>query len=164
MPKNSPPVTPFVPWPDGLEIVLASRSPRRSELLRTAGLPFVCQPAGEVESKLATELLAAKTAPGLYVEKLAMAKALNVYEQDRSRLVLGADTVVVLDEQILEKPADPAEARYLLGRLSGRRHAVLTAIALVGGLAGTSGVVEHESTFVEFLPVEIGRASCRERV
>jgi len=66
------------------------------------------------------------------------------------RLVLGADTVVVLDGDILEKPADEAEAERLLGRLSGREHTVITALALCGGRAG-DGLAAHESTRVWFL-------------
>ncbi|MFT5233183.1 MAG: septum formation protein [Candidatus Krumholzibacteriia bacterium] len=147
----SPPVTPFVPWPPGTKLILASRSPRRSELLATAGIPFECEPAGDIESELAAQLLAAKTSPGQYVEQLALAKAADVAARNGGRLVLGADTVVVLDGDILEKPVDEAEARQLLRRLSGRRHIVLTAIALIGGPAGEAGIAEHEATEVDFL-------------
>lgn len=153
MNKPTSMVTPFIAWPDDLELVLASRSPRRSELLQAAGIPFVCQPADDIEAELAQQLLAANTDPGQYVEKLAWAKAANVAERDRQRLVLGADTIVVLDGKILEKPVDAADACQLLRRMSGRRHRVLTAIALVGSRAGREGIVEHEITEVEFLPI-----------
>ncbi len=151
---ETPIVTPFVEWPDGLELILASRSPRRSELLATAGIPFVCEPAGDVEACLAAELLAAGTAPDQYARELARAKATDVAARHPGRLVLGADTVVVLDGEILEKPADEAEARHLLGRLSGRRHTVISSLALVGGAAGLPGVLDHAATEVDFLPLE----------
>jgi septum formation protein len=147
-------LTPFVGWPAGLELILASRSPRRADLLATAGIPFVCEPAGEVEAELAAELLAAGTAPDVYARELALAKARDVSSRNPGRLVLGSDTVVVLDGDILEKPVDEAEAEILLARLSGRRHTVISAVALVGGAAGSSGLLDHESTEVEFLPLE----------
>ncbi len=146
-------VTPFVPWPAGLELILASRSPRRSELLMTAGIPFVCEPASDVEGDLATALLAAGTEPDRYAQELARVKAADVAGRHPGRLVLGADTVVLLDGDILEKPQDEADAIRLLGRLAGRRHTVISALALVGGAAGQPGMVSHELTEVEFLPL-----------
>lgn len=147
-------LTPFVPWPEGLELILASRSPRRSELLNIAGIPFVCEPAGDVEAGLAAELLAAGTPADSYARQLALAKATDVASRNPGRLVLGSDTVVVLDNDILEKPVDEADAERLLGRLSGRRHTVISSLALVGGPAGEPGVTEHEATEVEFLPLD----------
>ena len=146
-------VTPFVNWPAEMELVLASRSPRRSELLQTAGIPFQCEPAGDVEAALAAELLAAGTAPDVYARQLARAKANDVSSRYPGRLVLGSDTVVVLDGDILEKPADEAEAEFLLSRLSGRWHTVISSVALVGGPARTPGLIDHEATEVEFLPL-----------
>ncbi len=154
---NSPghkPITPFVQWPDGLELILASRSPRRSELLATAGIPFMCEPAGDVEAGLAAELMANGTAPDQYARRLALAKAADVASRHPERLVLGSDTVVVLDGDILEKPVDEADAERLLGRLSGRQHTVISSLALVGGAAGPEGVTDYESTEVEFLPLD----------
>ena len=150
----NPVVTPFVDWPESLELILASRSPRRSELLHTAGIPFMCEPAGDVEAELAAELLAAGTAPDIYARELARAKASDVSGRYPGRLVLGSDTVVVLDGDILEKPRDEAEAEFLLGRLSGRKHTVISSLALVGGPAGVPGLLDHESTEVEFLPLK----------
>lgn len=147
-------VTPFVPWPSGLELVLASRSPRRSELLTTAGIPFVREPAGDVEGEVAATLLAAGTPPDLYARELARVKAASVAARRPGCVVLGADTVVVLDGDILEKPLDEADARRLLARLSGRQHTVISALALVGGPAGESGLVDYEATEVEFLPLQ----------
>lgn len=142
--------SPFVARSAGEILVLASRSPRRAELLRTAGLPFEIRPAGDVETILAADLTARATAPDRYARELALAKALDVARDLPGRLVLGADTVVVLDGDILEKPRDEAEARHLLGRLNGREHVVISAVALAGGPAG-DGVVDHESTRVRFL-------------
>jgi len=141
---------PFVCRPAAEVLVLASRSPRRAELLTTAGLAFEVHPAGNVETDLAAELSARATAPPDYARELALAKARDVAGRMPGRLVLGADTVVVLDGDILEKPGDEAEARYLLGRLNGREHTVISAVALAGASAG-DGVVEHESTRVSFL-------------
>jgi len=147
-------VTPFVDWPAELILILASRSPRRSELLCTAGIPFVCEPADDVEPRLAAELILAQAPPDRYARELARAKAANVADRHPGRLVLGADTVVLLDGDILEKPVDEEDAVRLLGRLSGRRHTVISSLALVGGAAGRPGLTAHEATEVEFLPVD----------
>jgi septum formation protein len=146
-------ISPFVPWPADRKLVLASRSPRRAELLATAGIPFEVVPAGDVEQDLATRLQAEKTHPVRYAELLADAKARDVARGHRERLVLGADTVVVLDGEILEKPVDEEDAFALLSRLSGRKHTVISAVALTGGPAGF-GLAAHERTEVEFLPLE----------
>ena len=147
-------VSPFVPWPPGEVLVLASRSPRRAELLRTAGLPFEQRPAGDVEGEHAARLGALHADPDRYSEELARLKAQAVCELAPGRLVLGADTIVVLDGEVLEKPRDAAEARAMLGRLSGRWHTVISAIALCGG--PHRRWVGHERTEVEFLPVGAG--------
>ena len=146
--------TPFVPWPAGLELILASRSPRRAELLEVAGIPFVIQPAPDVEEQLAAGLTDLHSQPHLYAMTLADAKAKAVAETAPGRLVLGSDTIVVVDGDILEKPVDVEDAVILLGRLSGRRHTVISAIALCGGAAGQAGRTDYEATEVEFLPLD----------
>ena len=146
-------LSPFVPWPAGRVLVLASRSPRRADLLTIAGIPHEVVPAGEVEAELAASLLREKTHPTRYAELLAAAKARDVAQRLPDRLVLGADTVVVLDGQILEKPEDEADAFRLLSLLSGRRHTVVTAVVLTGGPAGF-GLAAHEKTEVQFLPLD----------
>ena len=123
------PTSPFVAWPAGQALILASRSPRRAELLQLAGLPFAVEPPGEVEAELAAHLASAGATPEQYALALARAKAAIVAGQRPGRLVLGADTIVVVDGDVLEKPRDRADAARLLGRLSGRRHTVITAIA-----------------------------------
>lgn len=150
-----PPVDcPFVPWPDGTApLVLASRSPRRAELLRLSGLPFEVQaPPDEVEAAVNGSPAALREGPDRYAENLARVKAGAVSARLPGRLVLGADTIVILDHEVLEKPVDEADACRTLARLAGRRHEVITAIALCG-TAGDGVWVGHERTEVEFLPL-----------
>jgi septum formation protein len=105
-------------------IVLASASPRRSELLRNAGIAFVAQPAHVDESMLAGE------APEDYARRLAREKARAVFRRYPREIVLGADTIVVADSQVLGKPRDPADAVRMLRLLSGRSHRVITGVCL----------------------------------
>jgi septum formation protein len=144
--------TPFAPWPPGEILVLASASPRRAELLRIAGNPFEVRPAPGAESLEAEANGGLRAHPGRYARALAAAKADAVAARAPDRLVLGADTIVVLDGRILEKPVDAAAAARILGRLSGRRHLVITALALRGRRAGP-GWSGREETTVEFLPL-----------
>jgi septum formation protein len=104
-------------------LVLASQSPRRAELLRQAGIPFVVRVAPVDENPLPGER------PEDYVVRLAETKAMAV-EAAPEEIVLGADTTVVVGGAMLGKPASPAEARHMLVRLAGRRHQVLTGICL----------------------------------
>ena len=106
-------------------LVLASASPRRQELLRNAGIPFEVQPAHIAEDPLPGE------AAEVYAERLAREKALAVAGQRPQDFVLGADTVVVVDGQILGKPSDAADAARMLRLLSGREHRVITGVCLV---------------------------------
>ncbi len=159
-------LTPFIEWPEDLVLILASRSPRRSELLEVVGIPFEVQPAGDVESDLADKLTNGSSGPPIdppgYAVALAKAKAQDVATGNPGRLVLGADTVVVLDGAILEKPIDRTDAVRLLSLLSGRRHTVISAIALVGGCAddfgsastAANGLSAWESTEVQFLELD----------
>ncbi len=153
-------VTPFVAWPQGLELLLASGSPRRAELLRVAGIPFTVAPAPPAaERERARSAAALLVEPGRYAAALAAAKAEVVAAAHPGRLVLGADTIVVLDGQLLEKPRDDRDAARILRRLAGRRHEVHTGLALLDGGSRRrwSG---WETTAVEFLPLDeaaIGR-------
>jgi nucleoside triphosphate pyrophosphatase len=106
-------------------LVLASASPRRQELLRNAGIPFEAQPADISEDPQPGE--GAKEC----AERLARAKALAVAGQRPQDCVLGADTVVVVNGQILGKPSDAADAARMLRLLSGREHQVITGVCLV---------------------------------
>jgi septum formation protein len=120
-------------------LILASASPRRAELLRNAGLEFRAVPADVPEE------LSPGEDPVAYVERLARRKAETIAARFSGDTVLGADTTVVVNGNILEKPRDSDDARDMLRRLSGRSHEVTTGICLVN--AGVS-VVEHETTVV----------------
>jgi septum formation protein len=111
---------------------LASRSPRRRELLAQIGVDFSLVDVQVDETPLPGE------APAGYVLRLAQAKARAGAASTPGALVLGADTAVVLDDAILGKPADAAEADSFIARLSGRRHQVLTAVALAGTARGSA--------------------------
>ena len=131
-------------------LVLASASPRRSDLLRNAGLPFVIDPADIHEEPLAGE------APIDYARRLARDKAKTVFARHPNAVVLGADTVVVVDEHLLEKPANAEDAARMLRLLSGRTHLVITGVCL---LSAEFERTEAEVTLVTFVPMsaqEIG--------
>lgn len=109
----------------GPRLVLASASPRRRELLTALGMPFAVR-AADVPEELPPQVPAASLA-----EELALAKARAVAREEPDALVLGADTIVVLDGQPLGKPADAEEARQMLRALRGRAHEVVTGVAVV---------------------------------
>ena len=106
-------------------LVLASASPRRQALLHNAGISFSVQPADVDETPLPGE--SAREC----AERLAGEKALTVWRTRPQDLVLGADTIVVVDETILGKPADADDAGRMLRLLSGRVHKVITGVCLV---------------------------------
>jgi septum formation protein len=135
-------------------LVLASASPRRQELLRRAGISFIVQAADVDETPLAGEL------PRACVERLAREKALAVWRIRPQDVVLGADTIVVVDETILGKPADAADAARMLRLLSGRVHRVITGVCVVEAVAGGQLPVTSEAALVhprfEILRIENG--------
>lgn len=156
-------------------LLVASASPRRAEILRTVGWPFETCLVETDESRAPDE-----DAPA-YVKRLARAKAEAAAAQYPQQIVLGADTVVVVDDQILGKPVDEDDAGRMLRLLSGRWHDVLTGVALLragdlpgcrreGGIAGldpradgsaqpeSAGLcaVAHEVTQVSFAPMTAG--------
>lgn len=123
-------------------VYLASASPRRSELLRQIGVRFTVRAAAIPEEPLAGE------APEKYVVRLAAAKAEGVWAVvPGSEAVLGADTAVVLDGEILGKPETGAAAAAMLERLSGRSHRVLTAVAVRHGGGLETRLSESEVRF-----------------
>jgi len=129
-----------------VRLILASASPRRAELLRAAGFAFEVVVADVDESARPGEK------PSMYVRRLAAEKsaaALSIVK-DPHAVVLGADTTVVVDDDILGKPASDADAAVMLRRLSGRGHQVLTGISL---RRGAQEIGRVESTTVHFAPL-----------
>src|SRR6266550_3183180 len=124
-------------------LILASRSPRRAEILRAAGWPFETAPADIDESRREAEH------PVSYVKRLALKKAQTVARARTEGLVLGADTTVVVDGELLGQPLDDNDARRMLKLLSGKWHEVLTGVALVRA-GEEAALVDHEITRVRF--------------
>lgn len=129
-------------------LVLASRSPRRQEILRRAGIAFRVEPADVDESRIAGE------SPWEHVLRLAEAKATAI-EAGPGEIVLGADTAVVVDEEILGKPEDSEAAAWMLRKLSGREHAVLTGVCLRRGAELRRDVESTRVRFAELTEREI---------
>lgn len=129
-------------------LVLASRSPRRSEILRRAGIPFVVRPIDVDETPLPGE--AARD----YVTRIAREKALAAGAKPvpKGEIVLAADTTVVIQGEILGKPLDTGDARRMLHLLSGQRHEVLTGICL---RSANRMVEDCAETSVWFTPLSL---------
>ncbi|MGH9732572.1 MAG: Maf family protein [Candidatus Acidiferrales bacterium] len=133
------------------KLILASSSPRRAEILRNAGFDFAVVPADVNETQRPNEL------PADYVRRLAEEKARTVAWQvakdaaSDSTFVIGADTVVVIDDEILGKPSSVANAREMLRRLSSQTHEVYTGLAVLQGNGIARTVVER--TRVTFQPL-----------
>ncbi|MEP6765728.1 MAG: Maf family protein [Gemmatimonadaceae bacterium] len=124
-----------------LRVVLASQSPRRRELLALIGVTHTVVPADIDESVFPNE------PPENHAERLARTKAGVIAARDSGALVIGSDTIVVIDEQILGKPSDDAHAARMLRQLSGRTHTVVTAVAVAHGEQLVSGVERVAVTF-----------------
>ncbi len=127
-------------------LLLASASPRRSDLLRGLGIAFTVSPSGIDETRLGDE------DPGAMAERLARAKAGAAVGTPSPSLVLAADTVVVVDGDVLGKPADRAESLRMLARLAGRTHEVITAITL-RALPEETVTAERAVSRVTFAPL-----------
>jgi septum formation protein len=129
----------------GPDLVLASASPRRRELLDQLGARYLCDPADIDESRQAGE------APAAYVERMAREKARVVAAryQNGGHSVLAADTIVVVDEDVLGKPCDHFDGLAMLAKLSGRSHSVLTAVCLHQDGAASCEVVETRVEFIQ---------------
>lgn len=132
-------------------LILASASPRRRELLDQLGVCYTCDPAHIDETQRVGE------GPSDYVQRMAQEKAQTVAARYPAPAfaVLAADTAVVIDDTVLGKPRDRVDALGMLARLSGRRHAVLTAICCMGATGMHCALVE---TAVEF--VTLSREIC----
>ncbi len=124
-----------------LRVVLASASPRRRDLLDLIGIRHTVSPADTDESLRIGEL------PEAYAERLARAKAEKLAETSPEALIIGADTIVVIDDLVLGKPKDVGDAERMLGMLSGRSHTVMTAVAVVHGGRTVSAVELVDVTF-----------------
>lgn len=130
------------------KIILASASPRRAEILRTVGWPFDVLAVHIDESRGEDEDAAT------YVQRLAREKAETAAARTVGLDVVGADTTVVIDDQILEKPADAIDARRMLEMLNGRWHKVLTGVAVVNR--------ERSETRVAFQETEVKFATMKD--
>ena len=126
--------------PPNVSVVLASGSPRRRELLEQIGLPFTVVPSQ------ADETISEGLSPAMAVQSLSLLKAADVARtQSEEALVIGADTVVVLDDEILTKPQDGQDAAQMLRRLSGRCHSVLTGVTVFRRKDGKSVSIAEET-------------------
>jgi septum formation protein len=133
-----------------LPIVLASASPRRKKLMEQIGLGFDIIVSNFNEDGHPTDLN-----PPDYAMRLAYFKAMDVVEKiSEPSIIIGADTIVVLDGEILNKPADEAEAAKMLGKLSGRTHTVFTGLALINTKTGKT-INRVQNTDVTFRDLSI---------
>jgi septum formation protein len=131
------------------KVILASASPRRRELLTLIGIPHEVQPSNIDETMLPGEV------PRTHAERLAREKT---HVTDRAdAVVIGSDTIVVVDEDVLGKPRDASEAAEMLRRLSGRSHVVMTGVAVRWRERIVSGVEEVGVTFRALHDDEIAR-------
>jgi len=132
-------------------LILASASPRRKELLRSVGLTFKVRPADVDETGLPDE------SPRSHVRRLSAEKASVITRRHPNALVLGADTIVVIDGRILGKPRDPKQARAMMRQLSNRRHTVFTGFTIACSRTGAvrTGVVQSAVYFRQISPEEI---------
>lgn len=123
------------------KIILASSSPRRKELLNLIGLSF------EIHPSHADETISNELSPSEIVEQLALRKARDVADKYHEGYILGADTIVVLDEQVLGKPENVDDAFAMLKKLQGREHQVFSGIALIDKKTAKE-TVSHQVTKV----------------
>jgi septum formation protein len=132
-----------------LPLVLASASPRRAELLRNAGFSFVVAPADVEEVRHQSE------SPEQFVRRVASDKAIAVSKNYAGRIVLAADTDVIVDDRVLGKPRHAEHAKAMLQLLSGRSHVVMTAVKLLGPGVNDTRLESTTVTFVALTDDEI---------
>jgi septum formation protein len=128
-------------------LILASRSPRRKILLKQIGMKF------RVITSNVAEIISTRQSPGENAQRIALEKAVDVAAQLRKGIVIGADTIVVLDHHVLGKPESKEDARRMLKLLSGREHSVFTGFALVD-VESKKHVAGVEETKVRFRKLE----------
>jgi septum formation protein len=131
------------------KLILASGSPRRAEILTSVGWEFEKIVPNVDETELSGEN------PADYVQRLAKTKAVAVAVNHPNRMVLGADTTVVIDNQIIGKPLDLDDARRMLRMLSGRTHEVLTGVAVTQNSETNVGLQRTKVKFVELSDEEV---------
>jgi septum formation protein len=130
-------------------VVLASGSPRRRQLLDLIGIPHEVRPSNIDES------LKGRESPRKHAERLAREKATAVASKDSNVVTIAADTIVVIDKKILGKPSNAVDAGSMLSLLNGRKHTVVTAVAVARGQKLKSGVEEVAVTFRNLTEDEI---------
>ena len=134
-----------------LKIVLASNSPRRRELLAGLGLDFQVRVLPDIDESYPSTLPALETAEFIALKKAAAYQTVMAPDE----LVITADTVVIVGDEVLGKPADAAEARLMLGKLSGRTHQVVTGVCLTTNRQTRHFSVRTDVTFKELTDEEI---------
>ena len=145
-------MNPFLAPQQQDRLVLASRSPRRIEIMRGLGFDFEIEPAPEH-----LEEDAAHDDPFAIAEMLAVRKCEHVGNTRANARVLAADTIVIVDGTVLQKPRDDAEAREFVSRLSGCTHTVVTGVAIRDGGRTRSGAERTRVTFRELTPAQVER-------
>lgn len=126
-------------------IILASKSPRRQQLLFDTGLPFTVE-CSQCEEYIDTQIPIAKA-----IEQIAYKKAETVLNKHRDAIVIGADTMVCIQDVIMGKPKNTEEAMAMLMQLSGKTHQVITGVAIV---TEHLNIIFHETTYVTFYDLE----------
>lgn len=126
-----------------MEIILASASPRRKEILQNTKLKF------EVQKSEIEEVVFEEESPESMVVRLAYEKAFDVAQKNRDKLVIGADTIVVLGDEVLGKPKDEKEAFDMIQKLSNKTHRVITGISLINLKKGIV-VNDYQVSYVTF--------------
>ncbi len=137
----------------GAMLILASASPRRQELLRKAGIPFVAEPTAIPEVPEAGE------EPRTFVERLARAKARRIARHRLEDFILGADTTVVVNNEMLNKPMDAADAARMLRMISGRTHQVMTGVCVISPPAKAQLRTENRELRTELVRSELTSVS-----
>ena len=126
-----------------MNIILASASPRRKEILENTNIKF------DIISSSIEELVLDGESPCQMVMRLAFEKGIDIASKYKSNLVISADTIVVLDDNVLGKPKDEEEARQMISNLSGRTHQVITGISLIN-LEKNKKIIDYVISNVKF--------------
>lgn len=142
-------------------IILASQSPRRKELLEKCGFPFITEPA-DIDETLNLTLSLQEA-----IQDLAERKAYHIFKKHEDAIVIGSDTIVTIDDEVLGKPKDDAHAFSMLKKLQGRSHSVITGIAIFTSEEKWSDVSVSHVTFAPMNDAEIEKyistGECRDK-